>query len=308
MDQSTNNSLQAALSTKINLQITISSLPIVTEDMDPDISRWIDAIPLPPEMPDGKSPQVRVTLGTDLSRVRWGAFGHPGGMIPKMSEYLQKSGMTSADLQLIDGLGNALEPNPVGSWVGVDGVLRTGWQFCEPMPLADLAPHLGSTEAKAKLLKYAEDHGITTFNRWVQSVGREARSEIELALPGDEPDAQLDPANAAFEGFLNEPIPEPVKGALLTTGQPGLAVTLRIVAGYIETVGLVMPKCDIDVVSKLCSETGIAYDSKLVQIIGMMQSSGPNKVEYRRRGDETFIDVELIPQEVERQAPDVSKN
>ena len=303
------NDIQQALALKINMQIMISSLPIIEESMDPDFSRWLDAVPLPPEVPPGTGINVRVDLATDLQRVRWAAFGAPPGFIPKMSQYLEKSGMTSQDLELINVLGNAMQPDKVGSWIAVvDGKLTTGWQFCEPKPLTELAEHLTDDASTGSLLAWAEGLSVDTFIRFAQSIRDDVQSELELAIPGESSDAQLDVIVAAFRDLRNEELPEHVKGALLLKADPALSLRMCLGGGALQSLSVVLPAAALDVVSKLASESNVPYESRLAQIIGMMQSSGPKRVVYRRVGDETQLDVELIPHEVERRSPNLSKN
>jgi len=45
--------LQRALSVRLNLQISLSQLPIVEEWMDIHLDRWLEHLPMPPDMPDG---------------------------------------------------------------------------------------------------------------------------------------------------------------------------------------------------------------------------------------------------------------
>ncbi len=303
------NDIQQALATRINMQIMISSLPIIEESMDIDFSRWIDAVPLPPEVPDGTGIHIRVSLGTDLQRVRWGAYGAPSAFIPKMSEYLDKSGMSAHDLALINTLGDALKPDRVGSWIAVSGGrLTTGWQFCEPKPLAALAHFLADDASTGGLLAWAKGNCVETFSRFAQSIGDEAESELVLALPGDSSAAQVDVIVAAFRDLRDEQLPEHVKGALLHSDEPDLLLSLKLGGGALRSLSVILPSAPLEVVSKLASESGVPYESRLAQIIGMIQSSGPHRLEYRREGDATQIDVELIPHEVERTSPNFSKN
>ena len=52
------HALNRALSIRLNLQITLSGLPIVEEWMDIHLDRWLEHIPSPPEMPMGHAVAV----------------------------------------------------------------------------------------------------------------------------------------------------------------------------------------------------------------------------------------------------------
>src|SRR5262245_66332108 len=54
MASSLDNALQRALSIRLNLQISLSQMPIVEEWMDIHLDRWLEHNPMPPDMPDGE--------------------------------------------------------------------------------------------------------------------------------------------------------------------------------------------------------------------------------------------------------------
>ena len=47
--------LQRALSVRLNLQISLSQLAIVEEWMDIHLDRWLEHLPMPPDMPNGEA-------------------------------------------------------------------------------------------------------------------------------------------------------------------------------------------------------------------------------------------------------------
>src|SRR5215470_13190104 len=47
--------LQRALSVRLNLQISLSQLAIVEEWMDIHLDRWLEHLPMPPDMPDAQA-------------------------------------------------------------------------------------------------------------------------------------------------------------------------------------------------------------------------------------------------------------
>lgn len=137
--------LSAALAAKLAMQMSVSSLPVIEEWMDTPLTRWLDSVPLPMEMPGGESPPMVVSLGCDARLVRWSSGGLPEGMIPKLVEYLKRAGAVPGDFQKVDETGQALEPREVGSWIEVrPGVLSSGWFFEDrEMPLGRLRALLG---------------------------------------------------------------------------------------------------------------------------------------------------------------------
>src|SRR3989442_13518186 len=91
------SALQQALSVRLNLQISLSQLPIIEEWMDIHLDRWLEHNPTPPDMPDGEAVSFLVMLGSDLRRVWWGAWGDPGGFWTRMGGYFKLWKIAKAD-------------------------------------------------------------------------------------------------------------------------------------------------------------------------------------------------------------------
>ena len=302
--------LQQALATRINLQISLSSIPTVEEWMDAPLSRWLDSVPLPPELPAGTSASFRISLASDLSRLRWAAFGPPSGFVPKMAGYLDQCGIAGDDLALINGLGEALEPQLVGSWISVvDGEVRTGWQFSETRPLVDLAPHLGAHEVTARLMAWVQEHRIAEFRRFAQAIGKQPFSELELLLPAWSPAEQVDLVGRGFEDFLATPLPEPVASAAAGAAAGGLSLVLRIADGDIQRVSVVIPGLGNDTVTAVCAAAGVEYKAELRQLQGMMGAEQIHALEYRQQRGVAggLVDLHLVPG-VGQRAPNLRRN
>src|SRR5688572_32400668 len=119
--------------------------------------------------------------------------------------------MAKSDEQILDQIGLAFEPELVGSWVAVwGGRVVTGWHFWDPHEFGKLEPLFGTHEAKFQLKKWATDHGVERFHRFMQSIGEGAFSEVELPVAGETPAEQIATASEAFTHFLGEPLAEPV--------------------------------------------------------------------------------------------------
>ncbi len=67
------SALNRALSIRLNLQITLSNLPVGEEWMDIHLDRCLEHLPTPPEMPPGTMVSYLAMLGSDLRRLWWGA-------------------------------------------------------------------------------------------------------------------------------------------------------------------------------------------------------------------------------------------
>ena len=169
--------LQRALSVRLNLQISLSQLAIIDEWMDIHLDRWLEHLPMPPEMPDGEAVSYLAMLASDVRRVWWGAWGDPRGFVPKMADYFKLCNIARSDAALLDQIGEQLEPTLVGSWIGVwGGKVTTGWHFCDPHPWPKVEPMFGTHEAKFQLKKWIEDHQVERIERFTQSIGDNAFS------------------------------------------------------------------------------------------------------------------------------------
>jgi len=199
--------LQKALSVRLNLQISLSQLPIIEEWMDIHLDRWLEHNPTPPDMPDGEGVSYLVMLGSDLRRVWWGAWGDPRGFVPRMADYFKLCNIARSDEQLLDQIGALLEPALVGTWIGVwGGKVTTGWHFWDPHPWSTVELMFGTHEAKYQLKKWVEEQQIERIERFTQSIGDAAFSEIELAMPGATADEQVTRLGEAFVHFTGAPL------------------------------------------------------------------------------------------------------
>jgi hypothetical protein len=298
--------LGRALAIRINLQISLSSLPIVEEWMDIHLNRWLESVPLPPEMPMGHTAHFGVVLGSDLSRLAWRAYGNPDGFVPKLAGYLHACKIGNADAALLDQMGNGLDPALVGSWISViGGEIVTGWQFCDAHPFAAIEPLFSESPAKARLLAWMERAGIERFSRFAQAIGEASYSEIEFPIAGVSIDDQLAHASSAFEALCDAPLPEHVTRAMTAAVSPGFGVSVRIRDGAVVRMSVLSPALGNDIIAELCADAGVGFDGKLGNLHGALRAEGADRVEYARLmgpGESgAQVDIHLIPTDDESQ-------
>jgi hypothetical protein len=285
--------LQRALAVRLNLQISLSQMPIVEEWMDIHLDRWLEHNPMPHELPSGSS--YLAMLGTDLKRVWWGAWGDPSGFIPKMADYFKLCNIARSDARALDQIGEHLEPRLVGSWIGVWGKkVTTGWHFMDPQPWSKIEDMFGTHEAKFTLKKWVEDHHVDHITRFSQSIGEEPYSEIELPIPGATVDDQVQAASLAFLHFTGAPIDLALVDRLRGVPTPELALAVRVRAGKIVRVGALAPGPMVDDVAGLCTDAKVACDPKLDTVIGSLAQKIA-RVEYGRAGERAGVDVYVEP-------------
>jgi hypothetical protein len=296
--------LQRALSVRLNLQISLSQLPIVEEWMDIHLDRWLEHLPMPPDMPDAQAVSYLAMLGSDVRRVWWGAWGDPRGFVPKMADYFKLCNIAKSDAALLDQVGELLEPKLVGPWIGVWGAkLTTGWHFWDPQPWDKVETMFGTHEAKYQLKKWVEDHKLERIERFTQSIGDAAFSEIELAMPGTTSDDQVTALDAAFAAFTGAPLEPALVAGMRAVGVPQFALAVRIRGGKVARVGALIPGIAIGDVAQLCSDAKVAVDPRLAKLVGAL-GEGIARVEYGRAGDRAGVDVYLEPTDAATRAPE----
>jgi hypothetical protein len=305
--------IQKALAIRINLQIVISSIPSIGEEMDTPLSRWLDALPLPPEMPGGIAPTLVVRLRSDLEGMGWSAYGAPAGMIPKMADYFQKCGMVGDDLALINAMGEALEPDTVGSWIEVvEGRMRTGWQFRERMALSRIGPHLGDSLTVTRLMMFTAKHDIEDYKSFVQAVttpkGSTTSTLIELALPAESAAAQVALAEELFRDLGGVELPPTLAARLGRSEIPDVTIAAQFTGGAITRVEVGSRLANGDELAQLCGELAIPYSDRLVDLERMLGADGIDRFVYQAgTGRPSSITVDLIPGVIDRQ-PGFARN
>jgi hypothetical protein len=282
--------LQRALSIRLNLQISLSQLPIVEEWMDIHLDRWLEHNPVPPE-----DVSFLAMLGSDLRRMWWGAWGAPAAFVPRMADYFKLCMMAKSDAALLDQVGEVLEPRLVGSWIGVwGGKVTTGWHFMDPQPWSKVEAMFGTHEAKFQLKKLVEDLKIERIERFTQSIGDNSYSEVELALPHGSVTEQVAAASATFQQLTGAALAAPVIARLEAMAAPSFALAIRIRGGAITRVGVLAPGVSMAEIERLATDAKVPSDPKLDKLVGAL-GQGITRVEYGRAGDRAGLDVYLEP-------------
>jgi hypothetical protein len=263
--------------------------------MDIHMDRWLEHVPTPPDMPNGEGLSYLAMLGSDLRRVWWGAWGDPRGFVPKMADYFKLCNIAKSDATLLDGIGEQLEPELVGPWIGVwGGKVATGWHFWDQRPWAAIEQLFGTHEAKYQLKKFVEDSKIDHIDRFTQSIGDAPFSEVELAMPGDTVEEQVTRLSEAFAHFTGAPLTAALVDRLKAVKQPQFALAVRIRSGKIARVGALAPGVAMPDIEALCTDAQVTVDPKLQKIVGAL-GEGIARVEYGRAGDRAGVDVYMEP-------------
>jgi len=287
------NVLHTALQTRLALQISLSSLPVVEEWMDIHLDRWLEHVPMPPEMPSGHIASYLAGIGSDGRRVWWGSWGDPRGFVPKMADYFKLCNIAKSDEQILDQIGLAFEPSLVGTWVGVwGGRVTTGWHFWDPHEFARLEPLFGTHEAKFLLKKWVTDHKIEQFSRFMQAIGDHPFSEVELKVPDDDP-ARV---GEAFQHFTGKALP-PAAADLIKDSRGSLSLAVRIAGGAITRLSVLSAGMTLATARELCTATKITFDERVERVVNTMSGDGVSRVEYGVAGEHAGVDLYIEPSE-----------
>jgi hypothetical protein len=287
--------LQRALSVRLNLQISLSQVPMVEEWMDIHLDRWLEHNPMPTDMPNGEGVSYLAMVGSDLRRIWWGAWGSPGGFVPKMADYFKLCNIAKSDAAVLDQIGQHLEPALVGSWIGVwGGKVTTGWHFMDPKPWDKVETMFGTHEAKYQIKKLVETLKAERIERFSQSIGDNAYSELELAIPGETVAEQVDTLSQSFAQLTGSPLAAPVVERMKQIPLAAFAIAVRIRGGAISRVSALIPGIAINDTLALCSDAKVGVDPKVEKIVGAL-GEGIARVEYGRAGEHAGVDVYLEP-------------
>ena len=272
--------------------------------MDIHLDRWLENVPMPPEMPDGHAVSYLAMFGSDLSRLSWGAWGDPRGFVPKMANYFKLCNMVKSDEAIIDQIGGELQPQLVGSWIGVSaGKVVTGWHILEPKPWSQVEPMFGSHAAKEQVTQWVKNTGVARIERFTQSIGDGVYSEIEFALPGDSVEAQVTQLDDAFEHFTGARLAPTFLTRLREVLHPGFAISVRIKGGQVVKLGAIIPGMPSADIAAFCAAAGVKFDEKVLKVTGALAGDGVSRLEYARAGAYAGVDLFVEPGEVVKADP-----
>ena len=221
-------------------------------------SRWLDSVPMPPEMPDGEGVPLVVSLGAGADRVRWSMAGAPAGVVPKLVDYMRRAGALPADFNQVDRIGQGLEPALVGSWIEArPGAVATGWFVAGRMDLLPLRDLLGEGDWLDDL-----GGGIAICSLAGRSVGADPVTEVVVELPGADRAEQLAAAQDAFarggHAF------DPAVAALL--GGESMSMGVRARAGQVESMRLQVIHPGSAAAGRLCGALGLVLAPEVAAV------------------------------------------
>ena len=283
VDGLVNDRLSAALAGRLALQMSLSSLELVEEWMDTPMTRWLDSVPLPPEMPSGHGPPLVVSVGADARMVRWAAAGAPAGVVPKLVDYMRRAGAVPADFDQVDRIGQSLEPAVVGSWVEArPAAVTTGWFVADRMDPAGVAALLGEGA-------WLEQMGGAVL-RVGRSIGKDPVTDVVVELGGDGRPAELEAAEAAFARLglaFDRAAAERLAGIQVALGA-------RARAGQVESARLMVVRPGPAAAGESCAALGLALDPAVIQVERSIGASEVAMIELERGAAGPAVILEYV--------------
>ena len=287
-----NQRLSAELAARLALQMSVSSLPVVDETMDNALGRWLDGVPLGPEMPDREPVPVVVSVGADAQLMRWSAAGAPAGVVPKLTEYLRLAGGVPGDFARVDRIGQALEPEKVGTWIAVrPGQVTTGWCFAGRLLPGPAAEALGEGD-------WLDGLGAAGVLWIARGLGADAPSWVVVELAGGDREERLAAARAAFARAglaFDDAVAAlvPPSGTPAVASQPdyrmpaaaeagALMLGARARGGAVEALTLVLLGPEPRALDALCAVAGQELSPQVAAVAQAIGARQPAAVEITR--------------------------
>ncbi len=207
-------------------------------------------------------------MGTDITRLRWSAAGSPMGFIPKLSDYLTRAKVSDDELERINLVGGALEPEIIGSWIEIrDGEVRRGWQLLDREDATEVLALLGNEVGE--VTKVIADLGLSRCTRIAREIGRGYRLDFELTgAPAEDALKESSSVLKQFGCGLSLPAGDFVNRDVAQT-------TVVVVVGdsRIEAAGVRFGAAS-DQAASLASAVGATYSTELDKIRRALSSEG----------------------------------
>ena len=283
--------LAQALSARLSMQIAVSSLPVVEEWMDSDMSRWLESIPMPLEMPSGDIAEFHVWVGSDLSRLWWNSHGDPGGYVAKLANYLSKSGARRGDIDLINSVGETFEPHEVGSWIHAEaGKLSTGWEFEHAFDIAALKGVLGESSGMCAFLDWALSKSLDQVCALSGAI-KSSQLAASVTLSSD----QLELAMEAFTTFGGGGDVGAIRKAVTDLSADVFRLTVVAEGETCVAVELIAGGVASEKMAPLCVAVGAEFDNNVLPLQGALGATGIDAARVSMRGGAISVDFHLIP-------------
>jgi len=225
-----------------------------------------------------------IVATADMSQLSWRVFGPQHALIQEMVDFFWNVGAPESEIDRLNSIGSIINPTVIGSWIDMStkGGMDGGWVFPVEVPLGDALQACDPGPPLDTLKEWSERNRIATCITVGRDMGASPprQTEIRFHLPGATFEAQWQIAMRAYSDFgFQEPTPphtEIVKGWAPT----GLIMSVITSSEGFVRIGLLLPKPDNHVVTKLCEGSG-NNPNALIQFQQKMNIPRPEYVEFQ---------------------------
>jgi len=229
--------------------------------------------------------EFQVAAAADLQKLTWRSSGPQNVFIQKMVDFFWNVGAPESEIDRLNEIGGAINPQKIGSWIDMSGKggMDGGWYFPVDTQVKVALEAADPGDPTKKVAEWAEQNNITMC----YSVGRDMgaapprQTELRFKLPGNDFTNQL---RIAMDAFFAFGFPSLSEDALLTLrrAEGGEAVCMSIITsseGFVR-LGVLLPHPSPDTVRGFCELVGAQADD-VGRFQGQLGVTGPAYVEYQ---------------------------
>jgi hypothetical protein len=127
-------------------------------------------MPTPSDLLPGTAIEFQVAAAADLQKITWRASGPQNLFIQKMVDFFWNVGAPESEIDRLNEIGGAINPQKIGSWIDMSGKggMDGGWYFPVDTPVKIALEAADQGEPTKKVAEWAEHNNITL----AYSVGR----------------------------------------------------------------------------------------------------------------------------------------
>jgi len=201
-----------------------------------------------------------IVATADMSQLSWRVFGPQHALIQEMVDFFWNVGAPESEIDRLNNIGSIINPLVIGSWIDMStkGGMDGGWVFPVEVPLHDALQACDEGNPLNRLREWTDKNSVTQCITVGRDMGASPprQTEIRFHLHGAGFEPQWALAMSAFTEFG---FPLPAAGhvdIIKQWGPTGLMMSVITSSEGFVRIGLLLPKPDRNIVSKLCEASG----------------------------------------------------
>ena len=245
---------------------------------------WFESIPLNYEISKMES---ILAVSSNLMKLQWSVYGPQHYFIQKMVDFFWNVGVTQEQLDILNGIGERINPVIIGQWIGLSHIhgMDGGWYFpgdsnTSNITLEDALNTAEPGMAVTVLEQFIKKHNITIITNVGRDMGAAPPNQTEILceLPGNL-EKQIEIALDAFEMFEIPSMPGKIIDILKNYSNPGLSLSVITSSAGLARIGILVPSPSVEYVDKLCEIMASSYED--IHEFEKQISCKPRFVEYQ---------------------------